>query len=126
LYCGLHVLYNRYLSVSEQAPQEDLILPLDLASLPETSAPPAGRYHRYLATPVLLAGLVSEYAFISLYRAAASSFAGGQASRLMAMDGATRNSEHILKDLLDRERRERQGKITEEVLDLIGARFTRE
>ena len=73
--------------------------------------------------PVLLAGLVSEYAFISLYRMAADSYASEQASRLVAMDGATRNTEKMLDTLRDLERRERQGQITRQVLELIAARI---
>lgn len=69
---------------------------------------------------------MSEYAFISLYRAAADSFASEQASRLVAMDGATRNTERMLDALLNLERRERQGEITRQVLELIGARFAME
>ena len=121
---SLHVIYNRYQSVSEQVPTEERVLPLDLTTLPA----PAGRRasYRYLPDPVLLAGLVSEYAFISLYRAAADSYAGEQAARLVAMDGATRNTEKMLNALTDLERRERQGQITRQVLELIGARFAAE
>ncbi len=118
----LSVIYSRYQSVSEQLATEERILPLDLTTLPAADAPRA-RYHRYLPVPVLLAGLVSEYAFISLYQAAADSFASEQASRLVAMDGATRNTEHMLETLLNLERRERQGEITRQVLEMIGARF---
>jgi F-type H+-transporting ATPase subunit gamma len=121
----LHVIYSRYRSVSEQVPTEERILPLDLSCLP-APALPASRYYRYLPLPDLLAGLVSEYAFISLYRTATDSYAGEQASRLVAMDGATRNTEHLLNSLLDLERRERQGEITRQVLELIGARFAAE
>lgn len=39
------------------------------------------------------------------------------------MDGSTHNTERIGKSLLDLERRERQGEITRQVLELIGARF---
>jgi F-type H+-transporting ATPase subunit gamma len=120
----LHVIFNRYRSVSEQVPTEERLLPLDLSHLPESSALPAQPPYRYLPVPVLLAGLVGEYAFIGLYRAAADSFAGEQASRLVAMDGATRNTERMLESLLDLERRERQGQVTRQVLELIGARFT--
>jgi F-type H+-transporting ATPase subunit gamma len=118
---ALHVIYNRYQSVSEQVPTEERILPLEL---PRFARAPAGsEYHRYLAVPVLLAGLVSEYAFISLYQAVADSFAGEQSSRLIAMDDATRNTERMLDSLVALQRRERQGQITREVLELIGARF---
>lgn len=119
----LHVIYNRYKSVSEQVPTEEQLLPLDLSSMP---APHAAAYYRYLPVPVVLAGLVSEYVFISLYRMAADSYASEQASRLVAMDGATRNTEKMLNALLDLERRERQGEITRQVLELIAARFAHE
>jgi F-type H+-transporting ATPase subunit gamma len=120
---ALHVIYNRYQSVSEQVPTEEQILPLDPGSLPAPAPPLATDYYGYLPVPVLLAGLISEYAFIRLYRMAADSYASEQASRLVAMDGATRNTEKMLDALLDLERRERQGQITRQVLELIGARF---
>jgi F-type H+-transporting ATPase subunit gamma len=120
----LHVLYNRYQSVSEQVPTEETILPLDLTQLSVSEPLPVRGYYRYLSPAALLAGLVSEYAFISLYRAAADSFAGEQASRLVAMDGATRSTERMLDSLRELERRERQGQVTRQVLELIAARFT--
>jgi len=123
---ALHVIYNRYQSVSEQVPTEEQILPLDLSRIQAPVPPPAAPYYRYLPVEVLLAGLISEYAFISLYRMAADSYASEQARGLVAMDGATRNTEKMLKALLDLERRERQGQITRQVLELIGARFASE
>ena len=81
------------------------------------------RCNRYLPPADLLAGLVDEYAFISLYLIAAESYASEQASRLIAMDASTRNTEQMLETLIDLERRERQAEITREVLELIAARF---
>ncbi len=49
--------------------------------------------------------------------------ASDQASRLVAMNSSTRNTEQMLETLRDLERRERQAEITREVLELIGARF---
>jgi F-type H+-transporting ATPase subunit gamma len=122
---ALHVIYNRYQSVSEQIPSEVALLPLDPAQLPPV---PRRRpaLDRHLPRPELLAGLISEYAFIRLYRLAAESFVSEQASRLIAMDGATRNTEQMLQDLLALERRERQGEITRQVLELVAARFAGE
>ncbi len=123
---SLLVIYSRYQSVSEQTPREDRILPIDLEPFRRPEAPRVTRYYRYLPVPPLLAGLVAEYAFISLYQAAADSYAGEQASRLIAMDGATRNTEKVLESLVELERRERQGQVTRQVLDLLSARFTME
>jgi F-type H+-transporting ATPase subunit gamma len=119
----LRVVYSRYQSISEQIPTEVQVLPPDLSLIQPTAPSRPERFHRYLAPPELLAGLVDEYAFISLYLIAAESFTSEQASRLVAMDSSTRNTERMLETLIDLERRERQGEITREVLELMGARF---
>jgi F-type H+-transporting ATPase subunit gamma len=120
----VRVVYNRYRSVTEQVPVEEKILPPDLERLRALAPPVPARFHHYLSAPDLLAGVVHEYAFVTLYRIAADSFASEQASRLVAMDGATRNAERMQQSLLELERRERQDEITRQVLELIGARFT--
>ncbi len=120
---ALHAIYNRYQSISEQVPSDEQILPIDLKQI-RAAAPPVTRaYDRQLPVSTLLSGMVSQYAFIRLYRIAADSFASEQASRLVAMDGATRNTEKTLESLIDLERRERQGEITRAVLELIAARI---
>lgn len=121
----LRVIYSRYQSISEQVPTEVQVLPPDPALLApfRTSRPGHPHLHRYLAAAELLAGLVDEYAFISLYLLAVESYTSEQASRLIAMDASTRNTERMLETLVDLERRERQGEITREVLELLGARF---
>jgi F-type H+-transporting ATPase subunit gamma len=121
---ALHIIYNCYKSVNEQVPAEERLLPLDLARLTRPASPTARALYRYLPAPALLAGLMGEYALISRHRAAADSFAGEQASRLVAMDGATRNTEKMLDGLLDLELRKRQGQVIKRVLELVGARFT--
>jgi F-type H+-transporting ATPase subunit gamma len=118
----LRVIYSRYVSVSEQVPTEEQILPPDLAAIRHGASLEAHTYQRYLAPAPLLAGLLGEYAFITLYRIAVEAFTSEQASRLVAMDAATHNTDRMLESLRDLERRERQGEITRQVLELIGAR----
>lgn len=117
----VRVIYNRYRSVSEKIPTEAVILPPDPAVLKSESR---CRRHHYLSNPELLAGLIGEYAFIRLFRIAADSFASEQASRLTAMDAASRNTEQMLDDLAALERRERQDLVTRQVLELLSTRFT--
>ncbi len=119
----LRAIYNRYVSISEQVPTDEPILPIDFSKLQRSAPPIATRYDRQLPDAALLAGLISQYAFIRLYRIAADSYASEQASRLTAMDGATRNSEKMLQSLTDLERRERQGEITRQMLELVASRF---
>lgn len=116
----VRVAYNRYQSISEHLPTESQVLPPDFSRLSSAVYKP---FHRYLSNAALLAGLVSELAFISLYRIAADSYASEQAARLIAMDGATRSTERLMQELSDLEQRERQEEITRQVLELIGARF---
>lgn len=119
----VHVIYSRYQSISQQVPTEQQLLPPDLSTLSCPASPEEGACFHYLPLPEVLAGVLGQYAFISLYRIAVESYASEQASRLIAMDGATHNTERIGKELLDLERRERQGEITRQVLELIGERF---
>jgi len=124
--CGvqgpLYVIYSRYHSIAEQVPTEERVLPPDFRPMCAVAPARPLEHHRYLPVPILLAGLIREYALISLFRLAAESYTSEQASRLVAMDAATRNTERMLQGLTDLERRERQGEITREVLELIGAR----
>ena len=119
----LSVVYSRFQSVSEQVPTEVQILPPDLDQIRSKGTTEPPRFHHYLSPSDLLAGLVNEYAFISLYLIAAESFASEQASRLVAMDSSTRNTEQMLETLVGLERRERQSEITREALELISGRF---
>ena len=121
----LRAIYSRYDSVSEQTPTEERLLPPDSPRLRALSAPLDPRhYHHYLPSAKLASGLLGEFALISLYRIAAESFASEQASRLIAMDGATRNAERMADSLAALEQRERQDEITRQVLELVNARFT--
>ncbi|HSQ58406.1 MAG TPA: F0F1 ATP synthase subunit gamma, partial [Gemmata sp.] len=80
-------------------------------------------FHHYLEEPPLVAGLVSQFAFVSLYHAAAESYASEQASRLLAMDAATRSTNRMVDDLTGIERRERQHEITRQMLELTASRL---
>ena len=98
---AVDVVYAKYRSVSEQVPTLEGVLPLDPSLLPPAESTRA--FHRYLSDPELVAGLVSQFAYISLYHAAAESYASEQASRLVAMDGATRNTSRMVDDLIGQE-----------------------
>ncbi len=120
---SLRAIYNSYRSISEQVPCDDEILPIDLAAIRKLAGPVNTSFDRQLPDATLLAGLISQYAFIRLYRIAADSFASEQASRLTAMDGATRNTQKMLDSFIALEQRERQDEITRQMLELVASRF---
>ncbi len=69
--------------------------------------------------PRLFARLIRQYLFVSLYRASAESLASENASRLSSMQGAEKNIEERLKELIRQFHQQRQMSITEELLDIV-------
>ena len=118
----LHLFYNRPTTGSAYLPVGQRLLPLDDAWRREL----AGRPWPTRLPPELVGsrietmrGLISEYMFVSLFRASAESLASENASRLAAMDRADRNIDKMLLVLHDRFHRLRQSKIDEELSDVI-------
>ena len=70
------------------------------------------------ARPTLLA-LVSEYLFVSLFKACAESLASENASRLEAMQRAEKNIGDLLDNLNKKYHRLRQSSIDEELFDVV-------
>jgi F-type H+-transporting ATPase subunit gamma len=68
--------------------------------------------------PTLLA-LISEYLFVSLFKACAESLASENASRLKAMQRAEKNIDELLEDLNNTFHRLRQSSIDEELFDVV-------
>ncbi|HVX12772.1 MAG TPA: FoF1 ATP synthase subunit gamma [Pirellulales bacterium] len=121
----LRVIYSRYQSVTEQIATEETLLPTSIDDLRATVLPLEPHpYQRYLAPQELARGLIGEFALITLYRIATESYASEQASRLIAMDGATHNTERMAQSLASLAQRERQTEITRQVLELVNARFS--
>ncbi len=118
----LHLFYNLPTSGAVYEPQHQRLLPLDLSWQRELAS-------RSWPTKILpevmgdtfetLRSLISEYLFVSLFRACAESLASENASRLEAMQRADNNIDELLKDLGGRYHRLRQSGIDEELFDVI-------
>ena len=118
----LRLFYNRPTTGSAYAPVDQRLLPLDDAWRLELAR---GPWPTKLLPEVVgdptetLRGLITEYVFVSVFRASAESLASENASRLAAMDRADRNIDKMLGGLNDRFHRLRQSKIDEELSDVI-------
>lgn len=114
--------YNRHTSSASYEPTVRRIYPLDRDWLePFTREPwPTNQVPLHtLPLPALLSDLVRQYFMTSLHRALAHSLAGENASRLSSMQAAEKNIEERIHELTSDYHRERQGTITEELLDII-------
>lgn len=117
----LHIFHNRPSSGSACEPVVQRLLPLDSAwrdamvgMVWPTKNPP-----QVMGGGATLRVLISEYLFVSLFRACAESLASENASRLAAMERADRNISELQDDLGSRFNRMRQSRIDEELFDVI-------
>ena len=118
----LHLFYNRPTSAAGYAPVSQRLLPLD-ESWRRTLADlrwPTGNLPEVMGGgTATLRALISEYLFVSLFRACAESLASENASRLAAMQRAEKNIDELLDDLNRTFHRVRQNGIDEELFDVV-------
>jgi F-type H+-transporting ATPase subunit gamma len=97
------------------------LLPFDFARFTQRSERwPSRRRPTYsMDRRALLAALVRQHVFVSLFHACAESLAAEHASRLLSMQTAEKNIEEHLQTLAMRFRQHRQESITEELLDVV-------
>jgi F-type H+-transporting ATPase subunit gamma len=118
----LHLFYNHPVSGAVYAPVNQRLLPLDENWLHERAGFtwPSKNLPEIIGGHTLtLRALISEYLFVSLFRACAESLASENASRLAAMQRADKNIDDLLVDLNSSFNRLRQSSIDEELFDVI-------
>lgn len=118
----LHVLHHRPVGGASYEPQAERLLPLDRAWWQsfKTQKWPTNQIPQ-IAAPTLstFAALVSEYLYVSLFRACVESLASENASRLAGMQRAEKNIDALSAALTQRFHRLRQSSIDEELFDVV-------
>ncbi len=107
---------------SSYPPLTRQLLPIDLSGFNHKRAeqwPSRSLPQFSLPAEKLLSSLVRQHLFIQLFNACAESLAGEHASRLMSMQVAEKNIKQRLESLTGIYRQQRQGQITEELLDVV-------
>lgn len=114
----LVLVYARCSGASAWRITTETLLPFDVRPL-------ADRHHERplplsnLAPRALLDGLVAEWLFAHITRAATESFASENAARLATMESASENIAKKLEELGRVEREARQEEVTTELLDIV-------
>jgi len=118
----LHLFYNRHKTRATYEPVSQRLLPLDetwqrdLAKLPW----PTRNLPEVIGdSSETLRALISEYLFVSLFRACAESLASENSSRLAAMQRADKNIDELLDNLKGEFYRVRQSGIDEELFEVV-------
>jgi F-type H+-transporting ATPase subunit gamma len=118
----IDVFHHRQVPAGGYLPVCQRLLPLDLDWQRELATRPWPSRARAQVLPegdATLRACISEYLFVSLYRACAESLASENAARLAAMQRAEKNIGDGLQLLTQTFHRERQGAIDEELFDLV-------
>ncbi len=118
----LYLFYNRPAIGAVYTPVSQRLLPLDEEWRDNLAkrAWPSGNLPEVLGDSITtLQKLISEYLFVSIFRACAESLASENASRLAAMQRADNNINELLEDLQRTFHHLRQSGIDEEMFDVI-------
>lgn len=116
---GVSIIYANFQSVFSQKASIENILPIKLEVLEKTS-------ENMLFEPSrddLLPEILRHYLEMTVYQKILETYASEQAARMIAMKNATDNANDVIKELKLEYNKERQEKITNEILDIGGATF---
>jgi F-type H+-transporting ATPase subunit gamma len=118
----VRVFYNRHVSTAVHEPCTQRMLPVDFERFRDVEQEPWES--RSLPTysmdrTALLAALLRQYFFVTLFTACAESIASENGARLVAMQAAEKNLSERRMELAAEFRRVRQDKITSELLDVV-------
>jgi F-type H+-transporting ATPase subunit gamma len=110
------LVYNEFRSVSQQIPVAHQLLPI----VPSEVEDDTGDFIFEPDPDRLMDSLVPRHVNFQVWRALLESNAGEQASRMQAMDSATKNAGDLVEQLTRDVNKARQSAITLELMDIIG------
>ncbi len=118
----LDVTYTSFISVSRQEAVTETLLPLGgLEGAEENAGGDVSAQYEFLPSAESMLEEVVPASFkIKLFKCFLDSAVSEQISRMVAMKAATENADDLIKSLSMKYNRARQGRITSELLDVIG------
>ncbi len=119
----LDVVYTKFVSISRQTLAVETLLPLGALSEESAEKKPSTTHTQYefLPSPESILEEVVPTSFkVKLFKCFLDSAVSEQIARMVAMKAATENAGDLIKRLSMQYNRARQGRITSELMDLIG------
>jgi len=119
----LDVVYTKFVSVSRQMLAVETLLPLGSLAAGEAGFSRRGvaTQYEFLPSPESILEEVVPTSFkVKLFKCFLDSAVSEQIARMVAMKAATENAGELIKKLSMQYNRARQGRITSELMDLIG------
>jgi F-type H+-transporting ATPase subunit gamma len=119
----LDVVYMKFESIGRQSVAVETLLPLGSLGAGKADEEPTGSQTQYefLPSPASILEEVVPTSFkVRLFKCFLDSAVSEQIARMVAMKSATENAGELIKHLSMQYNRARQGRITSELMDLIG------
>lgn len=120
---NVKIISSHFVSIFSQIPQITNLLPIEFSL--KVDEKPVNKLALFEPSPTqLLPQLLKHYVETQIYQNLLESYAAEQGARMIAMQNATDNAFEIIEGLQLEYNKERQEKITSEILDIGGASFT--
>lgn len=117
----LDVVYMKFESIARQSVAVETLLPLGSLDVAPEDESASDTIYEFLPSPASILEEVVPTSFkVKLFKCFLDSAVSEQVARMVAMKAATDNAGDLIKDLSMRYNRARQGRITSELMDLIG------
>lgn len=118
----LDVVYMKFISIAKQQVAIETLLPLgSLGDAAEADSPQVQTQYEFLPSPKSILEEVVPSSFkVRLFKCFLDSAVSEQIARMVAMKSATENAGELIKQLSMEYNRARQGRITSELMDVIG------
>lgn len=113
------LVYNEFVSTLTQRPRFFQLLPLSVSTEQAGGADAGGDYRYEPTAPEILGALLPLYIRTLILQAFLETEAGEYASRMTAMDSATRNASDLIDTLTLDYNRARQAAITTEIIEIV-------
>jgi len=114
------LFYSEFQSVISQIPQAQQIIPPLIESSEDEAESGAATFYDYEPDEAeILDELLPQNVSVQIFRALLENGASEQGARMSAMDNATRNAGEMIDDLTIFYNRQRQAKITTELIEII-------
>ena len=116
----VHLVFSEFASAARQIPTSMQLLPVTHASRPAEKREAQAECLYEPRVETLLAELLPRYVNVQIYRGLLDNSASENASRMAAMDNATRNCDELISSLTLLYNKTRQAAITNELIDIVG------
>mgnify|MGYP000868607532 CR=1 FL=1 len=116
------IVYTKYITSFKHTPTVLRVLPLDQETLGVKERQRSHIMLKYIPSPQAVFKILTEsYIKGVVYGALVESYASEQTARMTAMDSATKNAEDLIDKFKRLYNKERQGKITREISEIISS-----